>query len=229
MAAITPKEDEENEEITKDDFMKNKSSMQIKNELEAGKDNPKMKSVIKAMTAEDIFTLFDEDGSGLISFPEFKRMLPYLEIHISDAKAFRYFNICDTDGSGEIDISPTAFLVSNCEQIYISGWGGEVNSNNCSSQPGSCYAEESTTVGLPLTADAFQSTTDGSDFYLCVLTPNAQDVLYASYLGGAVSNEHVDGGTSRFDKNGSVYHAVCAGCHSVAATLFSRTNCRSVA
>ena len=115
-------------------------------------------------------------------------------------------------GSGEIDISPTAFLVSNCEQIYISGWGGEVNSNNCSGQPGSCYAVESTTVGLPLTADAFQSTTDGSDFYLCVLTPNAQDVLYASYLGGAVSNEHVDGGTSRFDKNGSVYHAVCAGC-----------------
>jgi gliding motility-associated-like protein len=115
-------------------------------------------------------------------------------------------------GSGEIDISPTAFLVSNCEQIYISGWGGEVNSNNCSGQPGSCYAEESTTFGLPLTPDAFQSTTDGSDFYLCVLTPNAQDILYASYLGGALSNEHVDGGTSRFDKNGSVYHAVCAGC-----------------
>jgi gliding motility-associated-like protein len=115
-------------------------------------------------------------------------------------------------GSGEVDISPTAFLVSNCEQIYISGWGGEVNSNNCSSQPGSCYAEQSTTYGLPLTPDAFQSNTDGSDFYLCVLTPDAQDVLYASYLGGGVSNEHVDGGTSRFDKNGSVYHAVCAGC-----------------
>ena len=115
MAAITPKEDEENEEINKDDFMKNKSSMQIKNELEAGKDNPKMKSVIKAMTAEDIFTLFDEDGSGLISFPEFKRMLPYLEIHISDAKAFRYFNICDTDGSGEIDIDEFKVALFTCD------------------------------------------------------------------------------------------------------------------
>jgi gliding motility-associated-like protein len=115
-------------------------------------------------------------------------------------------------GSGEIDISPTAFLVSNCEQIYISGWGGDVNNNNCFAQPGYCYAQESTTMGLPLSADAFQSSTDGSDFYLCVLTPDAQDILYGSYLGGSISNEHVDGGTSRFDKNGSVYHAVCAGC-----------------
>jgi gliding motility-associated-like protein len=113
-------------------------------------------------------------------------------------------------GSGEIDISPTAFLVSDCEQIYISGWGGEVNSNFCQFNP--CYATSSTTSGLPISADAFQATTDGSDFYLCVLTPNAQDLLYASFLGGTESSEHVDGGTSRFDKNGSVYQAVCAGC-----------------
>ncbi len=114
-------------------------------------------------------------------------------------------------GSGEIDISPTAFLVSDCEQIYISGWGGNVNSSFCSSHP--CGAIFSTTDGLPISADAFQSTTDGSDFYLCVLNPNATELLYASYLGGAQSAEHVDGGTSRFDKNGSVYQAVCAGCH----------------
>ena len=115
-------------------------------------------------------------------------------------------------GSGAIDISPTAFLVSDCEQIYLSGWGGDINNNYCSGQPGDCYANQSTTVGLPITADAFQNSTDGSDFYLCVLTPNAQDILYGSFLGGNESNEHVDGGTSRFDKNGSVYHAVCAGC-----------------
>ena len=115
-------------------------------------------------------------------------------------------------GSGAIDISPTAFLVSDCEQIYLSGWGGDINNNYCSGLGGDCYANQSTTVGLPITADAFQTTTDGSDFYLCVLTPNAQDILYGSFLGGNESNEHVDGGTSRFDKNGSVYHAVCAGC-----------------
>lgn len=116
------------------------------------------------------------------------------------------------NGSGAIDISPTAFLVSDCEQIYFSGWGGDINTNNCSGMGGDCYANQSTTFGLPVTPDAFQSTTDGSDFYLCVLTPNAQDLLYGSFLGGSESNEHVDGGTSRFDKNGSVYHAVCAGC-----------------
>jgi gliding motility-associated-like protein len=113
-------------------------------------------------------------------------------------------------GSGEIDISPTAFLVSDCEQIYISGWGGDVNSDFCQFNP--CYATSSTTFGLPVSADAFQPTTDGSDFYLCVLTPNAQDLLYASFLGGTESSEHVDGGTSRFDKSGSVFQAVCAGC-----------------
>jgi gliding motility-associated-like protein len=114
-------------------------------------------------------------------------------------------------GSGEIDISPTAFLVSDCEQIYFSGWGGDVNSNFCDTHP--CEADFSTTSGLPITSDAFQSTTDGSDFYLCVLNPNASGLLYASFLGGSSSAEHVDGGTSRFDKNGSVYQAVCAGCH----------------
>jgi Ca2+-binding EF-hand superfamily protein len=63
-----------------------------------------MVELIKAMTPVDVFQLFDEDDSGLISFEEFRKMLPYLNIHISDAKSFRYFRMCDTDGSGEIDI-----------------------------------------------------------------------------------------------------------------------------
>jgi gliding motility-associated-like protein len=113
-------------------------------------------------------------------------------------------------GSGEIDISPTAFLVSDCNQIYLSGWGGIVN-QYCV-QAYDCYAQFSTTTGMPTTADAYQSTTDGSDFYLCVLSENAQDLVYGSFLGGNQSAEHVDGGTSRFNKNGSVFQAVCAGC-----------------
>lgn len=114
-------------------------------------------------------------------------------------------------GSGQIDISPTAFLVSDCGQIYFSGWGGGTNSQTCQ-WVYSCYATASTTNGLPITANAFQSTTDGSDFYLCVLSQDATQLIYGSYLGGTQSNEHVDGGTSRFNKNGSVYQAVCAGC-----------------
>lgn len=110
-------------------------------------------------------------------------------------------------GSGHVDISPTAFLVSNCGQIYLSGWGG--TTNNANGNTGF-----STTNGLPVTADAFQPTTDGDDFYLMVLGPNASSLIYATYFGGGTSNEHVDGGTSRFDKNGVVYQAVCAGCGS---------------
>ncbi len=114
-------------------------------------------------------------------------------------------------GSGAVDISPTAFLVSDCEQLYFSGWGGAVN-HLCGNNPYSCLAVNSTTMGLPITPDAMQPNTDGSDFYLCVLAPNASQLVYGSFYGGANSSEHVDGGTSRFNKNGFVYQAVCAGC-----------------
>ena len=33
-------------------------------------------------------------------------------------------------------------------------------------------------------------------------------MIYGSYFGGSSSNEHVDGGTSRFDKNGKIYQAM---------------------
>ena len=105
-----------------------------------------------------------------------------------------------------VDISPTAFLVSDCDEMYISGWGGQTNSSN------SAYASQSTTSGLPTTEGAFQLGTDGSDFWLGVLAPDGADLTYGTYFGGPFSNEHVDGGTSRFDKNGTVYQAVCAGC-----------------
>jgi gliding motility-associated-like protein len=45
-----------------------------------------------------------------------------------------------------------------------------------------------------------------------VLSANAERLLYSTYLGAlnAGPGEHVDGGTSRFDKRGIVYHAICA-------------------
>jgi gliding motility-associated-like protein len=103
----------------------------------------------------------------------------------------------------QINFSPSAFLVTNCSDIYVSGWGGSTNNFG---QAGG------TTFGLPTTPDAYQSSTDGSDFYLMVLSEDAQDLTYATFFGGSQSAEHVDGGTSRFDKNGTVYQAVCAGC-----------------
>jgi gliding motility-associated-like protein len=134
-------------------------------------------------------TVFSNPGSGQF-------------IHKFDANlATTIFSTVFGSGSG-INISPSAFLVSDCGLIYTSGWGGNTNAG---------YAGGNTT-GMPLTGDAFQPTTDGSDFYLGVFNPDATSLVYGTFFGGGISAEHVDGGTSRFDKNGNVYQAVCAGC-----------------
>ncbi|TAL58934.1 MAG: PKD domain-containing protein, partial [Bacteroidetes bacterium] len=85
--------------------------------------------------------------------------------------------------------SPSAFMVDVCENIYASGWG--------------------LTNSYPVSANAVQSTTDGEDFYLIVLGKNAGTLIYATYYGENGEWEHVDGGTSRFDKKGQIYQSVC--------------------
>lgn len=107
-------------------------------------------------------------------------------------------------GRGIPDISPTAFLVNDCNNIYMSGWGGAINRSRGFWNSG--------TIGMPVTFDAYQQETAGSDFYFIVLTSDASELLYATFLGGKQSPTHVDGGTSRFDKGGIVYHSVCGGC-----------------
>ncbi|MBE9460990.1 gliding motility-associated C-terminal domain-containing protein [Dyadobacter subterraneus] len=111
-------------------------------------------------------------------------------------------------GRGVPDISPTAFLVSECGNIYLAGWGGDVNR-------ATRYNFESSTSGLPVTENAIQTTTSGSNFYIAILEENAKSLLYGTFFGsqdrtGVAHGDHVDGGTSRFDKNGMIYHATCA-------------------
>ncbi len=111
-------------------------------------------------------------------------------------------------GTGNVEISPTAFLVSDCYDIYLSGWGGVLNTSG--------QATNSTTNGFPVTPDAFQAATNGSNFYIAVLDADASFLKYGTYMGGvSSSNNHVDGGTSRFDKSGRIYHAVCGACGGV--------------
>lgn len=96
------------------------------------------------------------------------------------------------------DISPSAFSVDKCSNVYLSGWGtGLFSAGSLSNMP----------LMLPT-----QSTTDGSDFYFMGLDSNASTLKYGSYFGGNLSREHVDGGTSRFDPLGKIYQSVCAGC-----------------
>lgn len=99
-----------------------------------------------------------------------------------------------------INISPSAFLVDICGNMYVSGWGANI-------------LQSTPLSGMPVTSNAFQQNpANGFDFYLAVFDRDFSGLLYGSYLGGAAAEEHVDGGTSRFDKNGVVYQSVCGGC-----------------
>ena len=102
-------------------------------------------------------------------------------------------------GKGTPDISPTAFMVDLCNSYYLSGWGSSING-------------QLSTLNLPTSDSAFQITTDGNDFYFMVISESMDNVDYATFFGGNVSREHVDGGTSRFDNKGVIYQSVCAGC-----------------
>ena len=111
-------------------------------------------------------------------------------------------------GRGGPDISPTALMVDYCNGIYMSGWGDQSHSIN----------PFGGTSGLDVTSDAYKPNTDGSDFYFICISDDASSLVYASFFGGNSSglyntaHEHVDGGTSRFDRKGCIYQAVCAGC-----------------
>lgn len=114
-------------------------------------------------------------------------------------------------------ISPTAFLVSDCYDIYIAGWGGQTNATNNG-------VTTSTTNGFPVTSDAYQGSTNGSNFYIALYEPDMAALEYATFIGGQTSSaNHVDGGTSRFDKRGIIYHSVCASCGSNINNGFSST------
>lgn len=84
-------------------------------------------------------------------------------------------------------MAPSAFLVDNCNRIYLSGHG--LFGNSFDITPGAIF---STQLG----------------FYLMQLAPEAIALDYSTYYGN--SGSHVDGGTSRFDKNGIVYQATCS-------------------
>lgn len=96
-----------------------------------------------------------------------------------------YSTIVGTGNSFSVDFVPVAFMVDKCNGIYFSGYEAA--------------------GGLPLTAD-FIDNAPGT-FYLGVLEELATDLTFGTYYGDA---DHVDGGTSRFDKAGVVYQGVCS-------------------
>jgi gliding motility-associated-like protein len=108
------------------------------------------------------------------------------------------------------NISPTAFLVDRCENLYVAGWGGGIETE------GTAVYNNSKTFNLPIAgSQVIKANTDGDDFYFFVLQKNAASQLYGSFFGqqGGRVGDHVDGGTSRFDKQGIIYEAICANCY----------------
>lgn len=160
---------------------------------------------VQLNTADEVFVVGQTHGDhpitpGKYAVPGSSQFIYKLDHSLSTS----LWSTCFGNGSRDQYLSPTAFLVSDCGQIYFSGWGGSTNRFAGNSM--------STTTGSQVTPDAFQPSTDGDDLYLMVLEPEATALNYATFFGGSTSSEHVDGGTSRFDKNGNVYQAVCAGC-----------------
>lgn len=118
-----------------------------------------------------------------------------------------FSTVIGTAGGG-IPLSPTAFLIDSCQTIYFSGWGRCLSTGGQWSVP-----YQSSSTGLPTSANPFQANTDGCDFYFGVLAPDAKSLFYGTFFGANVTSpDHVDGGTSRFDKRGVIYESVCASC-----------------
>ncbi len=114
-----------------------------------------------------------------------------------------------------INLSPTAFAADICNRIYLVGWGRDFvpyNSNTWSDP----------TIGtkeMQTTPDALYDTTDGQDFYIMSMDADANDIVYATFFGEMHEGsnvrsgaDHVDGGTSRFDRLATLYQSVCGSC-----------------
>lgn len=134
-----------------------------------------------------------------------KQFICKLQPDLSD---YVYATVFGSPNAAGPNISPTAFLVDRCENVYVSGWGGKANLS---------FIRSSSTLNMPTTPNAVKPVSDptGSDFYLFVLEKNATSQLYGTFFGQNDTKsfgDHVDGGTSRFDRNGIIYQAICANC-----------------
>jgi gliding motility-associated-like protein len=131
-------------------------------------------------------------SAGLYGTPGSRQFIHKLNPRLNSSQ---YSTVIGNGTAGQI--SPTAFLVDNCGQIMISGWG------------------DAPDIGtFPVTGDALQSTvrTGGfhnGNFYIAQLSGDARRMVYATFFGSGSS--HVDGGTSRFDKKGIIYQSMCTG------------------
>lgn len=116
-----------------------------------------------------------------------------------------------------INISPSAFGVDNCGRVYVSGWG-RIFKYGYASSPAPDPSHPFGTDDMVTTPDAVYRQTDGMDFYIACFTTEPLDYEFGTFFGEintanrGKGNDHVDGGTSRFDRYGNLYQSICSGC-----------------
>ena len=118
------------------------------------------------------------------------------------------------------NISPIAFLVDRCENVYISGWGGCLSYSNNSL----CKRWDNR---IACNTGCIKSEHRWKGFlFFCFKKEMQRHQLFGSFFGENNTQmagcDHVDGGTSRFDQNGVIYQAICANCE--AGWLHSLSN-----
>jgi gliding motility-associated-like protein len=131
------------------------------------------------------------------------------------------FGTSSSASHGNPNISPVAFLVDRCENMYVSGWGGWIIGGE--TDPYGLLG----TIGMYASPDASKKISDNRDFYFIVLQKNAAAPLYGTFFGQSDNSksisEHVDGGTSRYDAQGVIYQGICANCNGGATGRFPTT------
>jgi hypothetical protein len=80
---------------------------------------------------------------------------------------------CET---GLPNISPVAFLIDRCQNIYVSGWGGWILGGE--TDP---YGLQGT-AGMPVTPDAIKPVSDNRDFYFIVMKKIASALIIRDFL-----------------------------------------------
>ena len=115
-------------------------------------------------------------------------------------------------GNGMINLSPVGFAVDICGRIYCAGWGRVFKY-----QQNTFGYQSLGTENLQTSANAYSSQTDGQDFYIMAMEKDAAGFNYGSFFGEVSpivtqGVDHVDGGTSRFDRYGNLYQTICASC-----------------
>ena len=71
-----------------------------------------LSEMLERMTPQEIFNLYDKDGSGGIDYEEFTEMLPQIGIKMGEAKALKF-----SDGTMKVDLTTASTLIQVLDKV----------------------------------------------------------------------------------------------------------------